>query len=75
VPRIDHTSHERVYKAKIVHFSNEEGSVQIEFCKSCGQVLSTICEHVKNTWRDISTDDLENIQQALICNLCGADGT
>jgi hypothetical protein len=47
---------------------NEKGLVQIEFCATCGEPVSIICEHVKNSWT-------KGPVEVLLCDLCGMDGT
>lgn len=65
-----HREHVRMdgsYQARVVYVSNEDGTVQLEFCTTCAEPVGVLCEHVNNDWKDNGT--------RLICRLCGADGT
>lgn len=59
---------------KIVYVSNDEGSVELEICKNCSNILTTTCEHTKNTWV-YTRNEANPEEQKLICQLCGAEGT
>jgi hypothetical protein len=58
----------------IEYLENEKGSIELEICCRCRKFITTRCEHKKNTWT-YTRNQADPEEQALLCNLCGADGT
>lgn len=79
----DHVRADGGYSANVFMMSNVDGEVQVEACDKCDQV-SVTCLHRKNTWHDEDGEPIPMFEilsgngrngVALLCDLCGADGT
>lgn len=58
----------------IEYFENEKGVIEVGFCAKCGKHIRTRCEHLRNEWV-YTRNEANPEEQALICRLCGAEGT
>lgn len=68
---------------RVEYVNNDKGSMQVEFCNTCGLILRVMCECKHNTWHDkegnaIPAEDVlkDGVEAVVLrCNLCGVDNT
>ena len=61
-----HLKEQSLYTSSVFQMENERGSIEVTVCDVC-HYMTAVCNHEKNTWLAGGT--------ALICDLCGDEGT